>query len=67
MKEFLCKNLWDFNFKVGKNNISNDEIMKNYCIGIIIENGKCLLNFYDNENFGIGRIIVFFKFCYLYM
>lgn len=40
MKEFLCKNLWDFNFKVEKNNISNDEIMKNYCIGIISKNGK---------------------------
>lgn len=42
MKELLCKNLWDFNSKVGKNT-SNDEIMKNHCIGIIIENGKRLM------------------------
>lgn len=40
MKELLCKNLWDFNSKVEKNNTSNDEIMKNHCIGIISKNGK---------------------------
>lgn len=57
MKELLCKNLWDINSKVGKNNTSNDEIMKNHCIGIVIENGKRLSNLYDNENFGIGRTI----------
>lgn len=66
MKELLCKNLWDFDSKVGKNNTSNDEIMKNHCIGIIIENGKRLSNLYDNENFGIGRTIVFSKPCHLY-
>lgn len=33
--------------KVGKNNTSNDEIMKNHCIGIIIENGKRLSNLND--------------------
>lgn len=66
MKELLCKNLWDFNSKVGKNNTSNDEIMKNQCIGIISENGKRLSNLNDNENFGIGRTIVFSKPCHLY-